>query len=235
MSRIGTVARPLPGFPKDFPVRKDGRRPWRYRIVSLLSRVALRLWFGRQLRFEGQEHLPLTGPLLVVSNHLSNIDPFIFGGFGPGTMFCMSKRELFTNRVVAWILGGCNCYPVDRGAADRWALRTSLNLLADRGRLLVFVEGTRATKPGMKRVEAGIGFLARRSKARLVPVAVWGTDKALARGRRLPRRVPVTVRYGRPFEATAPAAGRPDDQEMADQIARRIAELLPEEYRGAYG
>ena len=228
------MARPLPGFPANFPVRKDGRRPWRYRIVSLLSRIVLRLWFGHQLRFEGLEHVPLTGPLLVVCNHLSNIDPFIFGGFAPGTMFCMSKRELFTNRVIAWILSGCNCYPVDRGAADRWALRTSLNLLADRGRLLVFVEGTRATKPGMRRVEAGIGFLARRSKAQLLPVAVWGTERALARGHRIPKRVPVTVRWGLPFDATSAAGGRPDDQEMADQIARRIAELLPEEYRGAY-
>ena len=228
------MARDVPGFPSRFPVRGDGRRPWRYRIVSLLSRIVLRIWFGRSLRFVGKENFPLDGPLLVVSNHLSNIDPFIFGGFAPGTMFCMSKLELFSNRAVAWILGGCNCYPVYRGSADRWALRTTLNLLKSGGRVLIFVEGTRATRPGMKRAEPGIGFLARRSGAALFPVAVWGTEGALARGRRLPRRTAVTVRCGTPFRLESPGTGRPDDQALADAIARRIAELLPEPYRGDY-
>src|SRR5438132_666953 len=163
------MSRAVPGFPSRFPVRTDGRRPWRYRVVSLLSRVVLRLLFGGQLRFEGIDGFPLDGPMLVVSNHLSNIDPFIFGGFAPGTLFCMSKRELYANRFVSWLLGGCNCFPVDRGAADRWALRTSLDVLKADGRLLVFIEGTRAAEPGMKRAEAGIGFLARRSGAPLLP------------------------------------------------------------------
>ena len=124
------------GFPAHFPVRDDGKRSWRYRVISMLSRAALRALFGRGLRFRSMERFPLDGPLLVVTNHLSNIDPFLFGGFGPGTMFCMAKRELYRHRVLAWALAGCNCFPVDRGAADRWALRTSLDILAKRGRLL---------------------------------------------------------------------------------------------------
>src|SRR3989442_8830800 len=169
---MATVPR---GFPRTFPVRSDERRPWRYRIVSLLSRIALRLLFGRGLGFEGEAAFPRRGPLLVVSNHLSNIDPFIFGGFAPGTMFCMAKREIYANRFVAWVMGGCNCFPVDRGAPDRWALRTTLNLLSAGGRVLIFVEGTRASGPGMKQAEPGIGFMARRSGAPGCPVAVWGT------------------------------------------------------------
>jgi 1-acyl-sn-glycerol-3-phosphate acyltransferase len=200
----------------------------------LLSRRGLRLLFGRKLRFVDQDKLLKDGPLLIVCNHLSNVDPFIFGGFGPGTMFCMAKRELYANPLVAWVLGGCNCFPVDRGAADRWALRTALDLLAQRGRLLIFVEGTRAATPGMKRVEAGIGFLARRSGATLIPVALWGSERALGRGSRLPQRVPITVRYGKPFKLEPSTQARPDDQAIADGIAARIAELLPPEYRGVY-
>ncbi|TMF13696.1 MAG: 1-acyl-sn-glycerol-3-phosphate acyltransferase [Chloroflexi bacterium] len=222
------------GFPAHFPVRDDGKRSWRYRVISMLSRAALRALFGRGLRFRGMERFPLDGPLLVVTNHLSNIDPFLFGGFGPGTMFCMAKRELYRHRVLAWALAGCNCFPVDRGAADRWALRTSLDILAKRGRLLIFLEGTRAQAPGMKRAEAGVGFLARRSAARVLPVAVWGTEGALARGRRLPHRVPVTVTVGEAFTPDVPGGGRPDDQAIADSIGRRIAQLLPPEYRGVY-
>jgi 1-acyl-sn-glycerol-3-phosphate acyltransferase len=228
-----TVRARLPGFPKRFPVRSDGRRPWRYRIVSLICRVVLRTWFGRDLVIDGIERVPREGPLLVVSNHLSNIDPMLFGGFGPGAMFCMSKQELFKNRFVAWVLAGCNCFPVDRGSADRWALRTSLDILAARGRLLIFLEGTRASAPGMKQAEAGIGFLARRSGAGVLPVAVWGTEQALPRGRKLPRRIPIRMVFGSPFEVDLPS-GRGDDRAVADQIARQIAALLPSEYRGVY-
>ena len=228
-----TVRARLPGFPQRFPVRSDGRRPWRYRIVSLLIRVLMRAWFGRQLVIDGIERVPREGPLLVVSNHLSNIDPLLFGGYGPGALFCMSKRELFTNRFVAWVLGGCNCFPVDRGSADRWALRTALDILSARGRLLIFLEGTRAAVPGMKQAEAGIGFLARRSGARVLPVAVWGTEQALPRGRKLPRRIPIRMEFGSPFEVELPQ-GRTDDRAVADHIAHRIAALLPVEYRGIY-
>jgi 1-acyl-sn-glycerol-3-phosphate acyltransferase len=231
---IGRMAGRLRGFPAHFPVRDDGKRPGRYRVISMLCRLTLRAFFGRGLRFHDMERFPVDGPLLVVTNHLSNIDPFLFGGFAPGTMFCMAKRELYKHRVLAWILAGCNCFPVDRGAADRWALRTSLDILANGGRLLIFLEGTRAQSPGMKRAEAGVGFLARRSGAGVLPVAVWGTEGALPRGHHLPRRVPVTVAIGQPFTPDLSEGIRPDDQAIADSIGRRIALLLPPEYRGVY-
>jgi len=227
------VSSALRGFPSRFPVRDDDRRPWRYRIVSAGSRVVLRAIFGRDLDVRSLSNMTDDGPLLVVANHLSNIDPFLFGGFAPGAMFCMAKRELYRHPVVAWVLGGCNCYPVDRGTADRWALRTSLDLLSSGGRVLIFLEGTRAATPGMKRAEAGVGFLARRSGARVLPVALWGSEGALGRGRRLPHRVPIEVRVGEAF-TPGTGAGRGVDQAIADVIGHRIAALLPERYRGVY-
>jgi 1-acyl-sn-glycerol-3-phosphate acyltransferase len=226
----------IPGFPERFPVRSDDRKSLRYTVVSFLSRLFFRVVFGGALHIEGDERLPETGPVVVVCNHLSNLDPFVFGGFSKRTMFCMAKRELFRPRVVAWLLAGCNCFPVDRGSADRQALRTALDLLAGRGRLLIFVEGTRARTPGMKRAEAGVGFLVRRSGAPVLPVAIWGTEESLARGRRFPRRVPVRVQYGSvvPAGLLAGAGGR-NDRALADAIAQHVADLLPPEYRGVYG
>lgn len=221
------------GFPARFPVRDDGQRPWRYRAVSLASHVTLRTIFGASLDVSAFGNIPTDGPLLVACNHLSNIDPFIFGGYAPGAMYCMAKRELYRNPALAWMLAGCNCFPVERGTPDRWALRTSLDLLRSGQRLLVFIEGTRAAQPGMKRAEAGVGFLARRSGAPVLVTGIWGSERALARGRRLPRRVPIQVAVGEPFvpEVTkAPGA----DQAIADVIGRRVAELLPPPYRGVY-
>jgi len=225
----------IPGFPEKFPVRDDDRKSLRYALVSLLCRAFLRTIFGGQLRIDGGERLPKQGPVVVVCNHLSNLDPLIFGGFSARPMFCMTKRELFRPRFAAWMLGGCNCFPVDRGAADRGALRMALDVLARRGRLLIFVEGTRAAVPGMKRAETGVGFLVRRGGAPVQPVAVWGSERALRRGRLLPRRVDVHVRWGDviPLDELTHEQRR-DDRALADAVAARIAELLPPEYRGVY-
>ncbi len=225
----------IPGFPERFPVRDDGARSWRYKAVSLTCRVSLRGFFGRGLHVEDMSKVPAQGPLLIVCNHLSNIDPWIFGGFGPGVLYCMSKRELFNNPIIAWILAGCNCFPIDRGSADRRALRTALDILSRRGRLLIFLEGTRSSTPGMRRAEAGVGFLARRSGASILPVGVWGTEAALPRGRKFPRRVPIHLSVGPAFTLPDRIPGeRRDDQAVADLIGSRIAELLPPAYRGVY-
>lgn len=219
---------PVPGFPTRFPVRDDGRRPWRYRLTSGFVRTILRVIFVRRLHFEGQAGVPMEGPLLVASNHISNWDPLIYGSFFPGTLFAMAKRELFRPPLIAWLLAGCNCFPVDRGSADRRALRISLDLLRDRRRLLVFVEGTRSRVAGMGPAEAGAGFLVRRTGAPVLPMAVWGTERAIRRtGGLLPRRGLIHVRYGRPVAVS----GR-TDREIADEVAAQVAALLPPRYRG---
>ena len=227
------VSEAVRGFPSRFPVRADGKRPWRYRIVSATSRAVLRPLFDGSLDVHEMSKIPTGGPLLLACNHLSNIDPFIFGGYTPGAMFCMAKKELYRSPVLAWVLGGCNCFPVDRGAPDRWALRLALDILGDGGRLLLFVEGTRAARPGMKRAEAGVGFLARRSGAPVLPIAVYGSEHALGRGRIIPRRVPIRLVVGETFTPEA-MKGHGADQAVADAIAGRVAELLPPGYRGVY-
>lgn len=221
------------GFPRPFPVRGDGGRSIRYRLTAGAARAAARSFFGPLLRVEGMENVPRGGgPLLIASNHLSNLDPMLIGGFTPGANCAMAKIELYEHPSIAWVFGGCNCFPVDRGAADRWALRTALAMLEHGGRLIVWVEGTRATAPGMKRAEAGVGFLLRRRPAPVLPVAVWGTEAAMVRGRRFPRRVPITVRYGRPVRLELDRGD--DNQAIADRVGALVAAQLPGEYRGYY-
>jgi 1-acyl-sn-glycerol-3-phosphate acyltransferase len=222
------MASVVKGFPDRFPVRDDDRRPVRYRIASLLSRLYLRLLSRRRLRIVGEDNIPQDGPLLVACNHTSNLDPMVVGGFFPLTLFAMAKRELYFTPAVAWFLAGCNCIPVDRGGADRRAVTRALDVLGRRRRLLIFVEGTRSRDGSMQRAEAGVGFLARRSGARVLPVAL-STDDG---GRGLLRRRDIVLRYGEPFDLEL--AGRRDDPAIADEIATRIAALLPATRRGVY-
>jgi 1-acyl-sn-glycerol-3-phosphate acyltransferase len=242
------VSASVPGFPSRFPVRNDDRRPLRYRLVAGFARLIFFLRYtGRPpLHFEGVENIPRAGGLgaegtglVVASNHLSNLDPIIFGAFFPRTLFAMAKRELFPNKLLAWMWAGCNTFPVERGTADRWALRTAVDVLRRGGRLVLFVEGTRATSPGMKRAEPGVGFLIRRAslaggRVAVLPCALWGTERSLIKGRFLPRRVPMHIRYGQPFVVDVGRGTARDDQAVADEVAARVAALLPPEYRGVY-
>lgn len=232
--RQGRSAQPLPpGFPKRFPVRDDGRRSLRYVVVAGAAKLGSRLVLGRHLHVQGLENLPPTGPLIIAGNHLSSLDTILLGGHTPGANFAMAKRELFRRRPIAWMWGGCNTFPVDRHTADRWALRTAIEILEHRGRLILWVEGTRAATPGMRRCEPGVGFLLRRVPCDVLPVAVWGSERVLVKGHVLPRKAPVTLQFGRPFTPDLSAAGR-DNQAVADQVGARIAALLPAEYRGVY-
>lgn len=222
------------GFPARFPVRDDDRRPLRYRVASAICRLVLRGCFGRRLRITGRENVPGPGAggFILAINHLSNLDPMLLGGFTPGTNYAMAKRELYANPLLAWVWAGCNTFPVDRGAADRWAMSTALSVLRRGGRLMVWVEGTRALSPGMKRAEPGVGFLLRKTGVAVLPVAVTGTEAALVRGRRLPRRVPIHLHFGSLQHLEV--GGLRDNQAVADLVAGLIAAELPAEYRGVY-
>jgi len=221
------------GFPKKFPVRDDDRPPIRYQIAVTLSRLYLRLLARRRLRIEGAANVPAEGPLLLACNHTSNLDPMLLGGYFPRTLFAMAKREMYFARPVAWFLAGVNCIPVDRGTADRRAVTLALEVLRRRGRLLIFVEGTRSRDGTMHRTEVGIAFLARRSGAAVLPVAICHSDDDRSDTLDRRRRRQIVMRYGTPFRVEG--TDRRDHRAIADEIGERIAALLPAERRGVYG
>jgi 1-acyl-sn-glycerol-3-phosphate acyltransferase len=124
---------------------------------------------------------------------------------------------------------------VARGEPDREALAASLKLLKAGGSLAVAPEGTRSRQPGLQKGHDGAAYLASRTGAVIVPVAVWGHEKTFSAWARL-RRPEVRVVYCKAI-SLPPEASRaraPELEQITDQVMLAIAREMPPEYRGIY-
>jgi 1-acyl-sn-glycerol-3-phosphate acyltransferase len=182
------------------------------------------------LSIEGMDNLPRRGSVLVVGNHVGNVEPPLTGVFIPRLdVYYMGKAELFHRPIVGWLFKRNHTFPVVRNSADRAALRFALRVLAQGHVLLVYPEGTRSWSGEARPPLGGAGFIARHSEAPIVPVASWGSEKVIPKGAWLPRRGDVHLCIGKPFQL--PATGRDgkrlSNQEAAEYMMSRVTELLP--------
>jgi 1-acyl-sn-glycerol-3-phosphate acyltransferase len=182
-------------------------------------------------RLEGRKHVPSTGPLLVVANHVSVVDPPLLGAMVPRRLAFLAKEELFHPAPWGWALRAAGMIPVRRGRAERRVLLAALRVLREGGALVVFPEGTRSRDGVLAAAEPGVGLLALRSQAPVLPVAILGTERV--RGvASLATRPPLVVRCGPVWQPESAFSGARAYREVADEVMARIAMLLPAERRG---
>jgi len=196
-----------------------------------LGRALFRAFFTLACRWEveGRENIP-PGGVILAANHTSFVDPPLVGSAIERPVHFMAKAELFEIPGLGWIISHTNAFPVRRGAADRRALRTASDLLRQGEVLAVFPEGTRSPDGRLRPGELGIGIIALRSGAPVVPAGITGADRVLPRGVPLPLPAKLRVRFGKPlhFDEFAGRAGdRAALEEVARRVTRAIAALLP--------
>jgi 1-acyl-sn-glycerol-3-phosphate acyltransferase len=206
-----------------------------YSFLTGLARLLTRLLLGSKFHLGGTSNVPRSGPLLIVSNHVGGVDPAIIGGWTPRPVWFMAKAELFRG-AWAWLMRGYHAFPVVRHSPDRTALRRAFGLLKQGSAVVLFPEGHRSENARLLRAEPGAGFIARRSGAPLVPIAITGTQHVLGRQQRFPRPAEVSMTFGEPFQLPERNQdGSPmDHQQSADYLMTKIAALLPLEYQGEY-
>ena len=185
---------------------------------TALAHVVLRL------RVEGRAHVPRSGAVLLAGNHSGLLDgPLVFF-VAPRPAVVLTKSEVFVGpgaRCFGWL----GCVPVHRGAPDRSALRTALDALGRGEAVAVFPEGTRGSG-SLEHVADGLAYLALRSGAPVVPIAVSGTAAALPKGRVVPRwRTPVRVAFGRTVTVDVPGDPRARSTVRAAAEQLRVALL----------
>ena len=186
----------------------------------------------------GREHLPEGGPLLVVFNHIAHFDgPLVMASI-PWEMEALGLSDLWSVPVTGQLLRLYGVIQVHRDEYDRDVLRKALKVLAE-GRVLALApEARQSPTHTLERGRRGAAYLAIKSAAPLLPIGLTGTETVYSSLPRL-RRPHLTANIGPVFRLQGPLAkGRTRQAHLdqgRDEIMRRIAALLPAEYRGVYG
>ncbi len=208
------------------------------RVVAFLARLLVSS-LGR-VRVEDALDAPRQGPLIIVANHISIMDPPLVGGWlapllGRRPRF-LAKASLFVGPLGTF-LRSQGVIPVKAGGSDVAAYRAAKAVLAGGGVVVIFPEGTRSVDGLLQEARPGVALLAARSGVPILPVGISNTDVLLGRGKRLPRLgTRVTMRVGRPFTLTADPS-LPRRQALAaanEELMGRIATLVDERHRGRF-
>ena len=193
---------------------------------------------------EGIHHVPMTGPVIVASNHLSFIDSVVIPVVVPRKVVFMAKSDYFTGSGMkgaltrAWF-EGLGMLPVDRDdtAAALASLDTALDVLRRGEAFGIYPEGTRSRDGRLYRGRTGVAHLALTAGCPVVPVGLRGTDELQPVGSNVPRLAKVTVRFGEPISAAGEYDGVPSGRarrDLTDRIMAAIAGLSGQEQAGAY-
>jgi 1-acyl-sn-glycerol-3-phosphate acyltransferase len=228
---VSEVWRPdLVALPKLTPARRAFRI-----FLRGLTRLLTFLLLRADVR--GLENFPRRGPAIVVFNHLGDADAVLMMAKLPYECPAegIGKIELNEHWLVGPVFRAYGIIWVHRGQPDRKAIRAALEGLAE-GRLVTLApEGRQSLIGGLEEGNAGAAFLALKSGAPIVPVAMTGTENSKVYGHlKQWKRAPVTLRVGKPFSLPQQAYRQKILQEGTRQIMHTLAGLLPEEYRGQY-
>lgn len=196
-----------------------------YRTLKAITLAVMRLGFGLEVR--GRQHVPRAGAALLVSNHVSVLDPPFVGAAAPRELHFLAKEELFRIPMLGRLIRALNARPVRRDGSDSRALKLGLRLLAEGRALLIFPEGTRGVEGRLGEGKPGAGMLAVMSGAPVVPVYVSGSARALAPGQVVPRPTKVRVAFGPAlhFKLREDDARKERYREATQEMMRAIAQL----------
>ena len=209
---------------------------WGYRFTVFLIKVVLRL--ATELEVHGAERIPPAGSYILVSNHLGRLDPaLVYYYLDRPDVVVLVAEKYARVPLIPWFVKQLNWMFIDRFNPDFSALRETFNRLKNGSVLVIAPEGTRSKTEALQEGRQGAAFIAARTGAQVIPVAITGTeDRVVKRNLRRLRKSRVTLRVGEPF--TLPPLKGPDReaaiQTYTDEMMCRLAVLLPEKYRGVY-
>jgi 1-acyl-sn-glycerol-3-phosphate acyltransferase len=167
-----------------------------YSILRLIALVLCKIFF--RLDVVGVEHIPKKGAFILVSNHVSFLDPIALGVACPRKLNYMGRHDLFRNPIFSRLLTACCTFPVKRDSADPGAFKKAIRLIKDGKALVLFPEGRRSHyNDASSMPEPGIGFLYSKLEVTVIPAFIKGSHLALPKAAHFIRPAKISVCFGR--------------------------------------
>jgi 1-acyl-sn-glycerol-3-phosphate acyltransferase len=196
----------------------DAAPPEVWPVTQQAMSLGKRVWFGcswlalgaflaglNRLKVVGAEHVPRGGGVLLAANHLSLVDTLLIPWVNIAkvrleVVWAPAKAELFDIPIINHIITSWGAFPVQRGGRDMRAMRRLIELMR-REKVMLFPEGTRSPDGQLGMGNRAVGKLIYLARPTVIPTAILGTDRLLAKGRRLPRLFSkLEVRFGQPLD-----------------------------------
>jgi 1-acyl-sn-glycerol-3-phosphate acyltransferase len=206
-----------------------------YRTLELTLAPALRAVYRPEVT--GFEHVPRSGPVIVVGNHISFADEVFTPLAARRRMLYFAKAEYFTTpgirgRAMGAFFRGLGQVPVERADTRSAAsvIEIGVDLLAEGSALGIYPEGTRSPDGRLYKFRTGAARLALRSGAPVIPVGLVGTREVQPPGSHRWHRAPVAVRFGAPLHFGDRAA-----EERSARVLREVTETIREAVQALSG
>lgn len=186
-----------------------------YKVVKNLVKVYYKIRF--KTKVIGEHNIPKNGPVLLTSNHVSLHDPPLVAIFTKREMSFFAKSELFTVPLFGNVLKRLNAIPVNRGKGDRAALKVSVDALKNNKMLLMFPEGSRNLSGQLSPLQEGASFIAMKSNAPIVPVAIKGSYN---------KKEGVELIFGKPIDVNTLIEEGKKRKEITEILEERLKNML---------
>ncbi len=205
-----------------------------YELAYLVTSYLVTLGFS--LKTEGRSNIPMSGPVLVIANHQSFLDPVVVGQSTRRHLIFLARKTLFKNAFFSSIIRSLDAVPIDQEGIGKEGLKTILKQLSLGKAVLVFPEGTRTPDGTIQEIKAGIHLLIRQAKVPIIPVGIAGAYEAWPFWRKYPIFSPLVLpAYGR---TVAVSVGKALDGNVYAKMPRKealkeLGEKLEHQYRQA--
>ncbi|MBI5204926.1 MAG: 1-acyl-sn-glycerol-3-phosphate acyltransferase [Nitrospirae bacterium] len=194
-----------------------------YRFTTTLFFILLKIFF--RLKIIDVEKVPEKGGVIVVSNHVSHLDPLVIGvAIRKRQSTFMAKSGLFKIPLIGAFVRTFS-FPVDRDNPQPSTIKEAVKRLKNGEIIVMFPEGGRSRDGSLLDAKRGTGMIAAMSKAAIVPAFIEGTDKALPAGARRIRLSRIKVYFGEPIEIKETETGKDFQERIGSDIMEAIKSL----------